>query len=236
MKMGLTDACTICDELSGAKDTAFSRALGDDRISNAVLAVSEHFAIVPSIGPLVLGHSLVISRRHSNNIIAGAPSPQLSELRTMCENSMDILLQGDPALQLFCFEHGSLLPTEQHLCSTEHGHLHLVPLAKEEISRLIDAIGGRGFEADNFQQICNSTSALRQYIAAFCLQPKRKGFYGVVMDAAGLPSQYLRKAIARQLGTPAWDWKREVNRELLRKTIELGFEFNVQVEVPTSVS
>jgi len=49
---------------------------------------------------------------------------------------------------------------------------------------------------------------------------------GAVLDASEVPSQHLRRLVADQLGIAGWNWKANMNAELLRRTLALGFEIN----------
>jgi hypothetical protein len=223
--------CAICNELRTGPGTRLSRALGDDTISNATLMISDHFAVIPSVGPLVVGHNLVVTRGHSNGIMAGLPQSELPELRNICERSMEILVKDTLGLQLLCFEHGSRCELKHSLCSTGHGHLHHLPLPNGDVEAVLNAIGGQWFEVDDFREISDSLAPFQEYIVAFSLIPERKKVHGVVLDAAHVSSQHLRKLIADRLGIAGWDWKVNMNGALLRQTLALGFQLNKRIDL-----
>jgi len=94
-------------------------------------------------------------------------------------------------------------------------------------------VGGRGFEVDDFQDISDALAPLQEYIVAFSLVPERKMVRGMMLDASHVPSQHLRRLVADQLGIASWDWKVNVNADLLRQTLALGFEVNKKVDPQT---
>jgi hypothetical protein len=221
--------CAICDELAGGKQTTLSRALNDVGVSNAVMTVSDHFAVIPSVGPLVLGHSLVVTREHSSNVFAGLGHPEVRELEGVCELSMKAILAHTPDVQLLCFEHGSRSEFKNVLCSTCHGHLHQVPLKPDDTTAVLDTLKGRTFSCNNYDEIQDLISPFQEYIVAFSLGLGRNRFKGTVLDASSVPSQFVRKVIADQLGIAWWDWKTNMNANLLRCTLALGFEVNREI-------
>jgi len=193
--------------------------------------MSDHFAIIPSVGPLVLGHALVVTRQHSSNVLATLNQMEIDELRSICERCLGWSASRIPEVRLLCFEHGSRCASQKSLCSTNHGHLHLLPLQESEVAAVLNAMGGRPFKISNFQEIDNVLSPLREYIAAFSLVPNQEAISGAVLDACDIPSQYLRKVVADQIGLDHWDWKLNLNAHLLRRTLALGFEINRRADL-----
>jgi len=221
--------CAICKELRGSQQTRISLALEDENVSNAVLVLSDLFAVIPSVGPLVRGHALVVTRRHSSNILASLDESGYSEFREVCRQYSDWSKNaGASDTRLLCFEHGSRCSTEQMLCSTGHGHVHLLPLQNNESTRVLEALAKQGFKVKDFHELCGVAEHFKQYVTAFSIGPQQQNLQGVVRDGSNVPSQYLRRVIAEVLGLPQWDWKSniEMNSDLLREMLVLGFQIN----------
>jgi diadenosine tetraphosphate (Ap4A) HIT family hydrolase len=229
----MNQQCAICVELRAGSDTRLSSALDDSRYANAVLFVTDHFAVIPSVGPLTVGHSLVVTRRHSSNVIADLDQSELDELGRVCCESSKKLLAGEPGQSLFYFEHGSRCELKSTLCSTTHGHLHQLPLRERNISDVLRSAGGQKFEVGAFRDLAAIVGTLQEYIVAFSLSPNRDCLGGIVMDASNAPSQYVRKLIADGLGSSRWNWKTDTNPDLLRETLALGFQPNRRVSADT---
>ena len=229
MEMITNHSCAICDELSCAHETRLSKALGNSQVKNAAFAVSENLAVIPSVGPLVAGHCLLVTRRHSSNVLADLNQTQLDELDTLCNKSVEKLVRGRPNTRLFCFEHGSRCELRETLCSTSHGHLHQLPLQDEDIDAVLHAAGGQRFSVPAFIDIRALLRPAEEYIIAFSLTPGSSRSEGIFMDASNAPSQYLRKLIANQIGSSRWDWKVDRNADLLENTLTLGFERNMNI-------
>lgn len=220
--------CALCDELSCRAGTRLSTALGEEEIVNAVLTVSDRFAVIPSVGPLVLGHALVVTRHHSSNVLADLNHIQGAELLSVCTEYMNRTTAQIPGADgLLCFEHGSRCLTLGSLCSTNHGHLHLLPLREADAAAILRTVSGQPFAIERFQDIPELLGGFQQqYVTAFSLASSRPEINGVVLDGAGVPSQYLRRVVAAHVRVPHWDWKRDMNADLLRRTIALGFQAN----------
>lgn len=232
MKLNSYRQCPICNELACGKGTRLAKALGHPEISNAVLAVSEKFSIIPSVGPLVLGHSLVVTRRHSTNIIADLRGIELEELKVICIQFLQHLRTAiDHDITLFCFEHGSRCDSGNQLCSTNHGHLHLLPLRGDQISAVTAKLGSELLTFKNLPELCDVLTPLQQYIVAFSLGLGSTEVLGTVLEASNAPSQHVRRVVGETLGIACWDWKTDMNRDLLRRTLALGFALNKTVGI-----
>jgi hypothetical protein len=221
--------CAICRELSCSQQTRMSAALEDKNVSNAVLILSDIFAIIPSVGPLVRGHALVVTRRHSSNILASVDETGYREFREICKQYLDWSSGKAEDARLLCFEHGSCSGTHQSLCSTEHGHVHLLPLQSNESARVLEAVVGTSITVGDCRELSEVLNSLQQYVVAFSIGSKQGDHLeGVVLDGSTVPSQYLRRVVAERLGLPQWDWKLdlEMNSDLLREMLAQGFEIN----------
>ena len=58
--------CTICNELNNVIKN--NRLFNYNYVRSAKLIKNEHFSIIPSIGALTLGHSLIVTNKHTNSV------------------------------------------------------------------------------------------------------------------------------------------------------------------------
>jgi ATP adenylyltransferase len=87
---------------------------------------TEHFVVVPSVGALVPGWTLVVPRRPLRNF-SEASLGERTELAEIADTIAGALtLHGE---QVFCFEHGSREAGSHTGCGVDQAHLHVVPLA-----------------------------------------------------------------------------------------------------------
>lgn len=227
--MGLT--CTICDELLGKPNSRLSLALGDPKVRNAVFSDTDSYAVIPSVGPLVVGHSLIVTRHHSSCVLGSLDASTAEHLtRTLRNFIVRIRASCGFDDEFLCFEHGSTVGCgRSSLCSTSHAHLHVLPAAPTIRSEAIANVEGECFRAGALLPLGDCARRYRQYLAVFCVTAEPKVGIVKLQDAVGLPSQYMRMVIANALGRTEWDWKRSPNQDLLAQTIELGFPVNVPI-------
>ena len=221
--------CTICDELRLVGRSRLAEALGDCRIHNAVLCSSRNYVIIPSIGPLAIGHALLVTRDHRKSIMHSTATAQLLEidqlLKTLFESEIVRRTGGET---LLCFEHGTTETRDVDLCSTSHAHLHVLPLKTTLVADVWRALGQQSnVEQRTLEGVCSTVSRLREYIACFEFSANSTVRNGLVFNASGRPSQFMRSLIMRCLGEENWDWKVDPRRNILRKTVDLGFKLNV---------
>ena len=117
------------------------------------------------------------------------------------------------------FEHGALGPNDGS-CGIYHAHLHVLPsISKIDASKLYNFDNNDPIK--NIESVLKNTPVDKPYIFAGNL---KDGFYHLQLKEA-LPSQTLRKAVANQLNTEQWDWRkveREENMVVLLKKMELA--------------
>jgi hypothetical protein len=211
--------CSICGELEGIKPNRLSSILHG--APNAILLESKSFAVIPSVGPLIAGHCLVVTKQHSSNVLYGLSPECHDELLDNLGILLSRLTSSDGARQLFCFEHGKKEQGgDDVLCSTSHGHLHVIPFINVDAAQVFGKLGSNGSYQMTCQSFIPKIGLLDNYIAAFVFEGcDNERSDGMALDATGLPSQYLRRLIGESLGTNEWDWKRFPRLEVVRETI-----------------
>jgi diadenosine tetraphosphate (Ap4A) HIT family hydrolase len=115
-------ACDLCKEFSGESETFF-RTLYPDFGSTRIGISTDNFVAIPSISPIVPGHTLILPKEHHFSFCTLDPGTYL-EL-TSIVNRATISLDND--LPLFIYEHGVSFGYSEN-CGVSHAHLHLLPL------------------------------------------------------------------------------------------------------------
>ncbi|MCW3047073.1 MAG: hypothetical protein JWO74_1357 [Solirubrobacterales bacterium] len=187
-----------------------------ERIARAIepsLLPDPAFVTWASVGALVDGHVLVIPRAHELNAAAGAPDPA-SRLAPYVDAVTGMLERNYGPTCLF--EHGPVSPGTAPGCSIDHAHLHLVPWSGSLVVLAMAA---------------HPELLWREYSGGLVngLPPAPDTSYLLVQDSDGrgavgsgdtIPSQALRRVIARELGrTEEWDWKTHAQLETQMSTI-----------------
>lgn len=214
--------CSICAELACAEDSRLAVQLATDGIRRAAVCDTQHFTVIPSLGPLVLGHSLLVTRSHEKSILLYASAAMWRDeiLPTLRAFSARVLNQ-DRNLGLVLFEHGSTA-RGAHLCSTDHAHLHIVPMPIETIARL-EKVLQADCELIGISHLEARCRSARDFVYTLRYGAGRIAEHAHFRPAHDLESQHMRRVIAGVLGIDSWNWKDDANVPLLKQTIDQFF-------------
>ena len=216
--------CTICNELKSASKN--NRLYSSSKIKSAFLVKSAHFTIIPSIGALTLGHSLLVTNKHQNSIFKYADynSFEINNLLEIFWNK----LKPNKNQTLLCFEHGSNKDGEFiELCSTTHAHLHILPISIKHVLKIYEALKTNNYLScpNNISDIEKSTKLYEDYLLSFTYDGNQLSNI-FIRNAKFIESQYMRKIIGNIIGNPNWNWKENIDNTLTIKTID-AFEFQI---------
>ena len=169
-------------------------------IWNTALIESRHFLVVPTLGMLVPGWLLIITKEHYLNmgLVPDDFYPELEEVRKAVR-----LKLKEKFGSTVVFEHGPGRPGESSGCGIDHAHWHVVPLSVDLLPELETRFPGRRIA--NTLEIKRGLSEATTYI-----------FYENQIEEAylflanGLPCQFFRRLIAEKIGKGEhWDWHNE---------------------------
>ncbi len=191
--------CPLCNAVIDSKMPS--------SIYNQTLFETENFLILSTIGPISLGHILIISKRHFENL-----SKMDLNIINEYERTYELICEKIPfyrnALQ---FEHGALETENQAACIV-HTHVHLIPgLAKYEgkiTENLLKLI-----ESDNLSGL----NSIKNPYLMVKGESKKYKFY----EANNLPSQFVRRILAKELKLDDFDWIIRERLDLIAKTNNL---------------
>ena len=181
---------------------------------NVILYETENFVVVPTLGSLVAGWLLIISKGHYLSMGA-IPESQHAELNEVIEHVSTILKQAycSPTI----FEHGASVPKSKVGCGIDHAHLHLVPL-NYSIIRVSEKILPNKLptnSVDVLQNMHQMYNSAMPYL--FVMEPNAAGKF---FDASSGQSQFFRRVIAKQEGYPEkFDYRNYSFEENVRATI-----------------
>lgn len=221
--------CCLCAELRGEPDSEFyQRYQGVP--PNRIVAETENFVVIPSIGQVVEGYLLIVAKVHHASM--GCLSHgEIKELEDLMERTRHLLTRtyGRP---LF-FEHGVVDGIESGGCGITHAHIHAVPLTANIDLRPLIQQSFRGCSIQSLTVLTQKAFHHRPYLFYEDQQANRCLFD--LYATTGIPSQYLRRAIASKLGSQEWDW-RSFGREnkLLATLARLRNESNTLLSLASS--
>ena len=194
--------CEFCFEFSGPesnKPTFFQRLF--PHLHDRILLETKNFVVVPSLGQIVEGYLLVITKSHFS-CMGEIPSFVYSELDWVIQHSSEIL-QTVYNVDCIQFEHGPSSPFQGGGCCIDHAHLHIVPLNVDIDLHLAER---ERYEASDYPAAVKAFLIQRKpYL--YIRFPPTSGYGSVVVDSNDLPSQYMRRVIAKGIGKEdKWDW------------------------------
>jgi diadenosine tetraphosphate (Ap4A) HIT family hydrolase len=214
-------ACPICAELSGQSHSRLALALTRRRVLRAMISESANFVMIPSLGPLVYGHALIVTRTHEPNLILFTDRHELwCELEQVLSRFEKIIQFRHKPDALLLFEHGTIATTNR-LCSTSHAHLHVLPLQEPFIQDTLILCAKRAEMVDlkSLPNACRSAGDF-VYATAFKMGQIRSPLTFLV--ANDLPSQFMRKMVANAIGLSTWDWRSNPNLTQIESLIDDG--------------
>lgn len=184
----------------GNPDCRFCTLPDPDRI----VAKSDNFAVMLSLGPIVEGYAVITSRAH-HNCCASMPPEELGELRTiqLAISAAQCEVYGSSLY----FEHGrsgACVPEGHGEDHCFHAHLHVVP-TELDLFNCVSAEYTLEIMPTWSEWSSNYSRTGSPYIA---VQAGEQEEVGVATDPAALPRQYLRTRLAELAGEPHLaDWQ-----------------------------
>ena len=193
--------CCICSQIHGdASNDLLTQLLGDESYVRRIPFESESFAVIPSVGPLVLGHVLLCPKAHVKSF---SQIPLILEHEFVgMKKRLSAILAQTYRQSIHYFEHGSAKKAQQPVCTVEHAHLHFVPTNAEVWSIIKDE-----FEWSKVSNLSDLSILVGDHEYLWYESPD--GFSFVAQGIEGtFESQYLRKIFAKALGLEEiWNWR-----------------------------
>ncbi len=164
-----------------------------------IVASTKNFTVMLSLGPIVEGYVVVVSREHYS-CCAALPPALLAELRAvqLAVSRAQIETYG----QSMYFEHGrsgACVPEGHGEDHCFHAHLHVVPATPPLLSAVEAEYPVQRKESWADWRDWYENSGL-PYLAVQADQAQEAGSVGVVVDPPDLPRQYLRSRFAELMG------------------------------------
>lgn len=195
--MGVTESfdCPLCNEMSLPK----------------ILRETHNFRVVPTVGPLTVGHLLIITKDHYLSMAHLDPS-LCRELAYVYEETRVVLLKtyGRPIF----FEHGPVSPQKKSGQSIDHAHIHAIPAP---LDLAVDL--RKKFPEKRITGLTELKQQVTKGVPYLFFEDVKRNRY--IYDASVVPSQYLRRLVAIKLGKEdEWDWHKFPAKGEIAKTAE----------------
>lgn len=206
--------CGICDEING-----ISLIKGYDEIvsdKKNIIAETNDFLIVPSIGPLNNSHVMLIPKRHINSFAALDRDTRSNGKEILRELNEFIINQSGRSL--IFFESGAGENIDRSGGCISHAHIHCVYYAQEFENALNKEINFKKIEGENLSfDIKNGYVwyMSNSYDEFLCNKPL-------------LPSQFLRYLYSNaNLIHGNWNWRRDNNISGVLEVIDNYADFKL---------
>ncbi len=178
-----------------------------------IIYQSDNFYVMLSLGPLVEGYLLLISKPHID--CCGAFDDKLSsEFHYLKELIKEVLISNYGSCTFF--EHGragSCIDFEDSSLHCHHAHLHCLPVDLRLNDKVRGALRPVFFEKGEFQNIYRRWNEPYLYI-----DDGREALHFLTKKPR---RQYLRYLVAKQLGNiPKTDWQNHPEWDLIYKAKE----------------
>ncbi len=158
--------------------------------------------VVPSVGSLVPGWTLIVPTKPAPNLATLTRSERQS--LELARSAVRMRLEGAFEGQIYEFEHGARTYGDTMGCGVDQAHLHLVPLPFDLLSAsdALDCFETRRFTGDD----SDPWNCIPADVDYWLVRDTQSGD-GVIAFPRVPESQALRRLIARQLGSSEWDYK-----------------------------
>ena len=179
------------------------------RPENTIIEESDNFIVLPTIGALVDGYLMIVSKKHINS---------MSELKENEKIEYEFLIEKyrkkfENVYNKFpiIFEHGSpITESDMKASSVIHAHTHIVNhefINEESIVKNL-----------NFKRLENLNYLSKKQNYIMYINPKNICYVSYNFEPV---SQMMRKIIAKDLGYEnKFDWKKEIFIENINSTIK----------------
>ena len=207
-------SCGFCTELNGIdqENNLLHRVISHESgLQSRILYETDHFVVLPTLGALVEGYLLIVSKEHYQ-CIGQLPDDLLSEFNKVVDQVKSVI-RSVYQKNVVCFEHGAVSCTNKFGGCVNHTHLHIVPCG-DILSGMIQDCGMELVPIPSTETLSGIAIQDQPYL----YWEDSDGRKYVIQDGF-IPSQFFRKIIANYYSVAEqWDWRQELNLENLLKT------------------
>jgi diadenosine tetraphosphate (Ap4A) HIT family hydrolase len=172
---------------------------------NTGLLETPTFIVIPSVGPLMRGHVMVVSKTHSESL-AVMGQDALVEYNALAARLRNApLLKDTDPLEA---EHGSTIRDKAGACVV-HAHVHWLPGMGQYLNELQSCL-----TVLPDASLAEFSDGHEPYIFA------RNGTRHAIFEARGLPSQTIRRILCGVLDREDTDWTQAHRLDLVKETVE----------------
>jgi diadenosine tetraphosphate (Ap4A) HIT family hydrolase len=178
-----------------------------------LLAMDQSF-VIPTVGPLVEGWLLVVTRKH-DLALRDSDESAIAEVARV-QASLRRTLEDTYGRSVIAFEHGPVKRGSTVGCGIDHAHLHVIPVGAN-IRPAIDCVSG--LAPLRWMEVAGLNSVKAMSAEPYLYMQDAQQVHWVAC-APAFPSQLVRRAIA-QIHQEAghWDWRTNENAEIASASV-----------------
>ena len=208
--------CKFCNKFQTTSEWTLNNNTYD-----TLILETKNFIVVPTMGSLLEGWCLIISKFHviSTGALNDSFFTELNELIKHVKCSLNDLNKD-----VFVFEHGPSQPNQIVGCGIDHLHIHMVPVDFNlfEKSKLYTP-----FNWVKVGCLTDTKNFFSQQLPYLYIQLPNEERY--ITTHQRIPNQFFRRVIASELGiADKYDWKLDYGTENIKKTLSV-FSENLQL-------
>lgn len=183
--------------------------IDNSKIENTIIEETDNFYILPTLGSLVDGYLLIISKKHMNSMseLSNQEKEEYESILKKYRNLFYLKYGRFPII----FEHGSpVIDSDMKANSVLHAHTHIVNHHYFDEQKVIEKM--------NFKQVAGLNMLTNKHNYIMYLNQNNVLYVTNQFEAV---SQIMRKLIAEDLGCEnMFDWKKEKFINNIRSTIK----------------
>lgn len=197
------NSCSFCLEfsLNNSGNLYSEISKQNSPYKSRVLFETNHWVVVPTLGCMVPGYLLIVSKSHfiSVSVIPGCAIVELNNIIDLIK----VMFKEVYNLNALVFEHGPYSSINKGPSCVDHAHVHIVPFFDVDFDLVFSSEFYQVYNPINFiemQKIARELKSSYLFVRDYRLKN-----YLVFGD--NIPSQYMRKMIASRIGFPdKWNW------------------------------
>lgn len=204
--------CDFCNELNGKNNLYWEIAEKCNLPRNRMIYEGEHWVVWPTIGAIVPGYVLIVSKKHHLSLM-DCDFKEIIELENLLKQTRRVL-ENIYHYPCIAFEHGSGCGIGNKPSCIDHCHLHILPL-EEDIYNRIDL---EKFQIDRIDSLNSLLKRKKQRSSYLLYQNHEEQFFVLYSDI--YISQYFRQLIGISKGvSEKWNWRHNYFSDNIKTTI-----------------
>ncbi len=190
-----------------------------------IITESKNFFVVPTIGQMEReGYLLVCSKKHFRGVghIPKKMHKELEQITEKTKSRLSELYKSDVVV----FEHGPRVCSHRGGGCLDHAHLHILTVENKIIPPLLENMADmlnlkQYFKLERISDFSPLSEIFQAQQASYMfIQPSDQKKFVTEVNFQ-IPSQYMRRVIAKTEGIEDWNWREQPDLKLFERTVKI---------------